>query len=153
MNLYESIKNNLKESSISYKNLPEELKDELFYDGSLSTYHCEDCNSYFEEPKIKNVNMENYYSVGSLFSDSHYQTMEFCPHCDSENFDKIKIDLDDVISEYVDEPSNEQIIINKFNEVYPELANKSSNIFVDYLDEIYSLVKDYELYIDEGGED
>ena len=53
----------------------------------MDIYKCDHCNNICKENELdsKEVDMENYYGVGSDFPDHHYQTMYICPVCGSED--------------------------------------------------------------------
>ena len=66
---------------------------ELLFDGNVvSLKKCENCGNVFDDSLASsyiNVDMEDYYGVGSYFPDHHYQSMLACPNCKS-------IDIDDL---------------------------------------------------------
>ena len=147
MNLYESIKNNLKESDkINYKELPDKIKEDLNVDGKVDIYYCDNCDYYFKNPTTKNVDMENFYGVGSDFPDHHHQRMDFCPNCGSQDIHELHLSLEDIIDDYIDDYDNYEIIYNEFAKKYPELINSDTIPTEEYYDMVYDLVKDLGLY-------
>ena len=56
-------------------------------------WQCNDCKKICEEPSKKSVCLEDFYGVGSEFSDSHYQVIPLCPYCKSEEVDEVEGDF------------------------------------------------------------
>ena len=55
----------------------------------MMRYICADCGAIFDknEARYEEVCMEDYYGVGNLFPDRHYNTFMICPECGSEDVD------------------------------------------------------------------
>ena len=65
----------------------------------MKLYKCSECGLIVTEDEliVKNVCMENYYGVGGLFPDKHYQEMTYCPACEDYcNFEEVYYDEDDI---------------------------------------------------------
>lgn len=142
MNLYESIKSNLKESvTIDVSKLDSDILERINDGATVTLYHCDDCDSYMtpEELGSKNINMEVYYGVASDFPDSHYQSISVCPKCHDSNLEEVKVDLDKVISDYVDTHYEE--VYKAFEERYPEYIT-SDTYLEDYYDLVFDMVRD-----------
>lgn len=65
----------------------------------MTFYRCRECGLIVSEDQliVKKVCMENYYGVGSMFPDKHYQEMTWCPNCeDYSDFEELNYDEDDI---------------------------------------------------------
>lgn len=51
----------------------------------LAMWVCDNCGAMFDEPELEKDTYENYFGVGSMFSNSHSMTLEVCPMCGSED--------------------------------------------------------------------
>lgn len=52
-------------------------------------YYCNNCDSEFEDLKLKEVNAEDYYGVSGQFMSSHTMTVAECPYCGSDDYEKM----------------------------------------------------------------
>lgn len=58
-------------------------------------YECNDCGRSFDELISIKTSYENYYGVGSLFSNHHSLTIDVCPYCKSEDWEEVDDDDED----------------------------------------------------------
>ena len=63
-----------------------------------------------------------------------------CPYCGSEEIKDIRIDLEDLVYDFMDK--NSQQIYDIFCEQYPEKVNSDTLIEEDYPDETYEIAKE-----------
>lgn len=49
---------------------------------------CDNCGLTFDEPVHETVAWEQYYGVGSLFSNYNYGAISVCPCCGSEDIEE-----------------------------------------------------------------
>lgn len=53
----------------------------------IGAYYCYECGVWFDEPLIREVDMEELFGVGNVFSDHHHEKHMFCPFCDSSSIE------------------------------------------------------------------
>ena len=135
MNVYQSIKFKIKESEQhiikesekpKFNTLPEEIQEGLENGESFDLYKCEDCKCVndIEDMASTEVDMENYYGVGSEFPDHHKQSFMACPNCGSIELDHIGyVDLEDY--EEFDESEELEEASNPDNKEANDLIKKS----------------------------
>lgn len=51
-------------------------------------YRCERCGEIFDEPDHKEICLESYYGVCSMFSDRHYESIPICPKCGTQDIEE-----------------------------------------------------------------
>ena len=143
MSLFTSIKSNLKESNLNVTKLSDELLERLDNGESIKIYHCDNCDSYFDADSIieEDVNLEAYYGVSDLFSNSTMGKISVCPYCKDENItEKGIFDLDRIVEDYED--THQEEIYELFNREHPELVTSDTIIEEEYPDLVYEIVKE-----------
>lgn len=50
----------------------------------VGAYHCDDCDCWFDDAIEEEVDLEEYFGVGSGFPDHHMARLLRCPFCNSE---------------------------------------------------------------------
>ena len=96
-------------------------EEELFDNKVVTLYRCDECDYVFcdNEMSSVDVDMENYYGVGSDFPDHHVESMSACPKCKSTDFEELgTFELDDFEDAWKlkddEENINEASIFNRF---------------------------------------
>lgn len=143
MNLFTSIKSNLKESNLNVTKLSDELLERLDNGESIKIYHCDNCDSYFDADSIieEDVNLESHYGVSDLFSNSTMGKISVCPYCKDENIvEKGTFDLDRVVEEYID--THQEEIYDLFNSKHPELVTSDTIVEEEYPDLVFEIAKE-----------
>lgn len=56
----------------------------------LPVYFCNECGQGFDEPYMKEFDIESENGVGHLFPDHHVSMVAVCPNCEESNFWRIK---------------------------------------------------------------
>lgn len=97
-----TLSNKLLESFNSKKPKVSDLSSyiqELLFDGNVvSLNKCSECDYIFDDSEATSVDvdMEDYYDVGSDFPDHHIESMSACPKCKSTDIESLgQYDLDD----------------------------------------------------------
>lgn len=73
-------------------------QEELFDNKVITLYRCSECDYVFGDSEMSSaeVDMEDYYGVGSDFPDHHIQSLQACPKCKSVDLESLgEFSLDD----------------------------------------------------------
>lgn len=63
-------------------------------------YRCRECERVFDEPDYIERCAEDYYGVGSMFPDRHYEVFVECPYCGAPIYlEEDEIDEEDLYDE------------------------------------------------------
>lgn len=122
-------KSKLNESAITMqdvKNFPDWMIEEFTNDAnSVSSWYCEDCHSFFKEPRYDKVDMFDYQGVAGDFPGHHsYQDMPKCPVCGSENVKEKSVWQDDIIDAIVNDQAACEEVYKKLDKDHPDIVGE-----------------------------
>lgn len=103
------------------KQFPDWIIEKILDDESITAWYCSNCNEYFEEPYSEKTDMEDYYGVGSDFSNHNTQDLVMCPNCKDGLVEK-EISAWDIEDAIMSDSDLYGRVFERFEQKYPDIV-------------------------------
>ena len=115
----------------------------------VTYWYCTDCDEYFKEPHSVKTDMEDFYGVGSVFQDHHYQDLIMCPQCDGD-LQEVTVSIEDITEAFLDNAELRSEIYERYEKEHPDTVGEyyikqgthHCDIFEDYPEYADEIVKE-----------